>query len=95
MVAVGCSRPRACIGYKFSLLETKACVKVTPFCCTDSQRGPLRILAVLVDQFTFEEREPGLAITRRSAIVTRPLIDGEHELGYAMPLRVKLAKRED
>ncbi|KAL8281069.1 hypothetical protein RQP46_006427 [Phenoliferia psychrophenolica] len=70
--------PRACIGYKFSLLEMKA------------------ILSVLVDEFEFAEREPGLAFTRRSAIVTRPLVVGEEKsIGYAMPLRVKLAKRDE
>ncbi|KAK4702381.1 hypothetical protein P7C70_g3843, partial [Phenoliferia sp. Uapishka_3] len=55
-----------------------------------------RILSVLVDSFEFDEREPGLAIERRSAIVSRSLVVGEEqELKYAMPLRVKLAQRGD
>ncbi|KAL8277134.1 hypothetical protein RQP46_010462 [Phenoliferia psychrophenolica] len=53
------------------------------------------ILSVLVDQFEFAEREPGLQIRRRTAIVLRPLVVGEEEeLGFAMPLRVKVAKRD-
>ncbi|KAM0747058.1 putative cytochrome P450, partial [Meredithblackwellia eburnea MCA 4105] len=67
--------PRACIGYRFSILELKA------------------ILVVLLDSFAFAEREPGLAIRRRSALVTRPLVIGEEkELRHAMPLRVSIAK---
>ena len=56
----------------------------------------VRILSVLVDQFEFAEREPGLKIRRRTAIVVRPLVEGEEEeLGFAMPLRVKLAGRHN
>lgn len=68
--------PRACIGYKFALLELKA------------------ILLVLIDTFEFDERSPDLPIERRATIVMRPLIVGEEELGFRMPLRVKLAARE-
>ncbi|KAL8277160.1 hypothetical protein RQP46_010488 [Phenoliferia psychrophenolica] len=51
------------------------------------------ILSVLVDQFEFAEREPGLQIRRH--LSSRPLVrvvGEENELGFAMPLRVKVAK---
>lgn len=51
------------------------------------------ILAVLINEFTFAEREPNMVIERRSAIVTRPLIIGEEALGNRMPLKVALAKK--
>lgn len=50
------------------------------------------ILAVLVDDFTFEEREKDMGIERRSAIVMRPYVVGEEELGGRMPLRIRSAK---
>ena len=52
------------------------------------------ILSVLIDEFEFCEREPGLKIERKSAIVTRPVIVGEENLGLRMPLKVSLAKRD-
>lgn len=52
------------------------------------------ILTVLVDDFTFEEREKDMKIERRSAIVMRPYIVGEEELGGRMPLKVTFAKRD-
>ncbi|KAK4057130.1 hypothetical protein OIO90_001625 [Microbotryomycetes sp. JL221] len=52
------------------------------------------ILSVLIDSFEFAEREPGLQVERKSAIVTRPAIVGEENLGLRMPLKVSIAKRE-
>lgn len=48
----------------------------------------------MIDEFEFIEREPGMPITRRSALVTRPVVDGEEDLGFRMPLRVRRAKRD-
>lgn len=91
------SSPRACIGYKFSLLELKA--YVDSHLLSGRPRSNIRfhhrILSVLIDTFAFAEREPGLPITRRSVLVSRSLVVGEEEaLGYAMPLRVSVAKRD-
>jgi hypothetical protein len=47
----------------------------------------------LIDEFTFSLRDPAFTIERRSAIVMRPLLVGEEELGNRMPLRIRLAKR--
>ncbi|KAK4051461.1 hypothetical protein OIV83_002945 [Microbotryomycetes sp. JL201] len=50
------------------------------------------ILSVLIDDFEFAEREPGLQVERKSTIVTRPAIVGEENLGLRMPLRVSIAR---
>lgn len=52
------------------------------------------ILVVLMDSFKFDERPGGMKIERRSAIVMRPFIVGEEELGGRMPLKVSLAERD-
>ncbi|KAM0789153.1 hypothetical protein ACM66B_000004 [Microbotryomycetes sp. NB124-2] len=52
------------------------------------------ILSVLIDEFEFAEREPGLQVERKSTIVTRPAIVGEENLGLRMPLKVSIARRE-
>ena len=59
-----------------------------------SDAGPDRIASVLLDEFAFEERDKDMPVERRSTIVTRPLIVGEEALGFRMPLRVTLAKRD-
>ncbi|GAA5971370.1 hypothetical protein JCM8115_003480 [Rhodotorula mucilaginosa] len=69
--------PRACIGYKFALLEFKA------------------VLSVLIDTFEFDKRDPDIQIIHRSSVITRPFVAGEMELGTRMPLKVRLAARED
>ncbi|GAA6043615.1 hypothetical protein JCM8097_008290 [Rhodosporidiobolus ruineniae] len=53
------------------------------------------ILSVLIDDFAFSPREPGMKVEHRSQIVTRPLIVGEEELGTRMPIRVRRAEREE
>ncbi|KAK4705271.1 hypothetical protein P7C70_g937, partial [Phenoliferia sp. Uapishka_3] len=50
-------------------------------------------LSVLVDTFEFDEREPNLPIGHRFAFVQSPVVVGEEDaMGFAMPLRVKLAQ---
>ncbi|BGP16891.1 hypothetical protein JCM10213_007336 [Rhodosporidiobolus nylandii] len=53
------------------------------------------LLSVVIDDFEFSLRNEDLKIERRSQIVTRPLIVGEETLGTRMPLRVRLARREE
>ncbi|SCV68130.1 BQ2448_251 [Microbotryum intermedium] len=70
---------RACIGYRFSLLELKAIASVLIDSFSFSPRD--------TDDMAFK-------IERRSQIVTRPLIVDEEHLGHRMPLRVRVADRE-
>ncbi|GAA5890756.1 hypothetical protein JCM8208_004985 [Rhodotorula glutinis] len=53
------------------------------------------ILSVLVDEFEFDLRDTETVVERRSVIVTRPILVGEEEHGNKMPLRIRVAKRED
>ncbi|SCV68844.1 BQ2448_965 [Microbotryum intermedium] len=73
--------PRACIGYRFALLELKV------------------ITSVLIDNFTFSPRDSAddmaNKLSRRSLIVTRPLIIDEENLGHRLPLRIRIADRDE
>ncbi|SGY17567.1 BQ5605_C015g07821 [Microbotryum silenes-dioicae] len=71
--------PRACIGYRFSVLELKAIASVLLDSFSFSPRE--------ADGMAFK-------IERRSQIVTRPLIIDEEHLGHRMPLRVRVSDRE-
>lgn len=53
------------------------------------------ILSVLIDAFEFWPRDSETHVERRSVIVTRPLLVGEEDHGNKMPLRIRLAKRDD
>ncbi|GAA6004161.1 cytochrome P450 [Rhodotorula paludigena] len=53
------------------------------------------ILSVLIDAFEFSPRDSETHVERRSVIVTRPLLVGEEDHGNKMPLRIRLAKRDD
>lgn len=53
------------------------------------------ILSVLIDTFEFGKRDPDLQIIHRASVITRPFVAGEMELGTRMPLKVRLAPRED
>ncbi|BGP48900.1 hypothetical protein JCM10450v2_004779 [Rhodotorula kratochvilovae] len=53
------------------------------------------ILSVLVDAFEFDLRDAETVVDRRSVIVTRPLLIGEEAHGNKMPLRIRVAKREE
>lgn len=53
------------------------------------------ILSVLIDNFEFSLRDPDFEVEHRSIIVTRPLVVGEETDGNKMPLRVRLAKRDE
>ncbi|SGY30035.1 BQ5605_C002g01109 [Microbotryum silenes-dioicae] len=72
--------PRACIGYRFAVLEIKV------------------IATVLLDHFEFLPRDSAQEmidkLSRRSLIVTRPLVIDEEHLGHRLPLRVRLADRD-
>ncbi|BGP08742.1 hypothetical protein JCM10049v2_004592 [Rhodotorula toruloides] len=53
------------------------------------------ILSVLIDNFEFSLRDPAFEVEHRSIIVTRPLVVGEETDGNKMPLRVRLAERDE
>ncbi|KAG6834869.1 hypothetical protein H0H93_006803 [Arthromyces matolae] len=63
--------PRACIGYRFSLVEMKA------------------LLFTLVRAFEFELAVPVSDISRKSAIVQRPIVLSDPKGGNQMPLLVR------
>ncbi|KAH9919442.1 cytochrome P450 [Epithele typhae] len=67
--------PRACIGYRFSLIEMKA------------------LLFALIRAFEFELAVPAESIQKKSAIVQRPIIQGEPEKGSQMPMIIRRVKR--
>lgn len=50
---------------------------------------------MLIDTFEFDKRDPDIQIIHRSSVITRPFVAGEMELGTRMPLKVRLAARED
>ncbi|KZT59286.1 cytochrome P450 [Calocera cornea HHB12733] len=62
---------RACIGYRFSVIEMKA------------------FLFVLLRSFVFELSDENVKILKKTAIVTRPLVQGEEDKGAQLPLRIR------
>ncbi|GAA5971159.1 hypothetical protein JCM11641_004166 [Rhodosporidiobolus odoratus] len=90
--------PRSCIGYRFALarpfLSRHACL----FLLFPDPSRPLElkaILSVLFDDFEFSPRDDDIKIRRQARLMTRPVVAGEETLGSRLPLRVRLAKRED
>jgi len=62
--------PRACIGYRFTLLEMKV------------------LLFTLVRAFEFELAVPAQDITKKTAVVQRPVLLTDPESGNQMPLLI-------
>jgi hypothetical protein len=48
------------------------------------------LLFTLIRSFEFSLAVPEKSICRRSSVITRPLVKGEEEKGYQLPLVVKL-----
>ena len=46
------------------------------------------LLSALIEQYEFAPRDAAMVINARANIVIRPVIDGEDDLGYRLPLRV-------
>ena len=89
--------PRACIGYRFSLIE---CVLVLALPRSDCQQladtVPHRMKAIiytLVRAFEFELAIPPEDLIKRSSIVQRPVLRNAREQGSQMPLLLKRYKR--
>lgn len=81
--------PRACIGYRFSLVESvipfapKQSLDIHVICRTKA------LLFSLVRAFEFELAVAPGKVTKRSTIVQRPVILGEDENSNQMPLIVR------
>ncbi|GAA5976836.1 hypothetical protein JCM10908_005646 [Rhodotorula pacifica] len=53
------------------------------------------VLSVLIDTFEFDKRDPDIQIIHRAQVITRPFVAGETELGTRMPLKIRLARRDE
>ncbi|GAA5983106.1 hypothetical protein JCM11641_004914 [Rhodosporidiobolus odoratus] len=53
------------------------------------------ILSVLLDDFEFEPREPGMRIEHRTQMIARPFVVGEQHLGSRLPMKVLLARENE
>ncbi|GAA6004159.1 cytochrome P450 [Rhodotorula paludigena] len=53
------------------------------------------ILSVLIDHFEFDLRDPEMQVEGRAVMITRPLIVGEEHKGNRMPLRIRIAPRDE
>ena len=88
--------PRACIGYRFSLVEYVPSMRL-PTCLLEipTDAFPHRacrmkaIIYTVIRAFEFELAVPAEDIQRRSTIVQRPLLRSAPEQGTQMPLLVK------
>jgi hypothetical protein len=82
----------ACIGYRFSLLEYDHLLSP----CRHRSPG-LRtkiLLHALVAAFNFELAVPTAEITKKSGVVTRPILRSAPEKGTQLPLILSLADAE-
>ena len=86
--------PRACIGYRFSLIEYGDLFKNLFFfeALIDDARRMKALLFTLVRAFEFELAVPPNEIVKKSMIVQRPLVASEKEKGNQLPLRLKLVQ---
>ena len=93
--------PRACIGYRFSLVEyvsssPSSYVKlVFVFVDADRPSGSCRMKALLfalVRAFEFELAVPAADIQKKSAIVQRPILRSAPEQGSQMPMVIRRYK---
>lgn len=53
------------------------------------------ILSVLIDSFDFSLRDEHMQVEGRAVMITRPLLVGEEHRGNRLPLRIRLAPREE
>jgi hypothetical protein len=87
--------PRACIGYRFSLVE---CVTyLSCFCSSLIKTLIIRtkaLLFTLIRAFEFELAVPNEDIVKKSGIVQRPLLRSDPEAGNQMPLILKSVKAQ-
>ncbi len=87
--------PRACIGYRFSLIEYVAAaligVAVRPL--TARLHRMKALIFTLVRAFEFELAVPAEDIQKKSAIVQRPLLRSAPKDGSQMPLLMRRYKR--
>ncbi|TNY21015.1 putative cytochrome P450 [Rhodotorula diobovata] len=53
------------------------------------------ILSVLIDEFDFALRDEHMQVEGRAVMITRPLLVGEEHRGNRLPLRIRLAPRDE
>ncbi|BGP14396.1 hypothetical protein JCM10213_004518 [Rhodosporidiobolus nylandii] len=53
------------------------------------------ILSVLLDDFEFQPREPGMKIEHRTQMIARPFVVGEEFMGSRLPMKVLVAKENE
>jgi len=68
---------RACIGWKFAVMEIQA------------------FTVELVGNFEFSLTPESQRIRREAALVMVPTVEGQVEKGAQLPLRVRIASRDD
>jgi cytochrome P450 len=79
--------PRACIGYRLSLMEyVFLCIM---FNDTYTAIRIKAILFTLVRAFKFDLAVPASCIVKKQGIIQRPAVVSEKEVGNQMPLLIK------
>lgn len=87
--------PRACIGYRFSLVEY---VAEYAHICTQPPHHSFFfrfkvIVFTLLRAFEFDLAVPSSDIIKKANIVTRPIVKSERERGNQMPMLVRPYRR--
>ena len=81
--------PRACIGYRFSLIEYAVSLLLTVITHALHISRMKALLFTLVRSFEYELAVPREDILKRSRVVQRPMLRSEMDKGTQMPLLVK------
>lgn len=93
--------PRACIGYRFSLIEcvfilsssVDFALLLAPRALTRASNRMKAIIYTLVRAFEFELAVPADDVQKKSAVVQRPILKSDPEGGSQMPLLIKPYRR--
>lgn len=84
--------PRACIGYRFSVIECVICLLplLSSLTCIFWGRCRMKaLLYTLMRAFEFELAVPAADIRSKQTIVSRPIVLSEPEAGNQMPLLIR------
>jgi len=86
--------PRACIGYRFALVEYVFIrFMPVPNCDADQNNGRMKaLLFTLIRAYEFELAVPPSEIIKKATMVSRPFVKTEMEKGSQLPLRLRPVK---